>query len=242
MTLLWAAVIGVTILVALLGMLVVGLLRTHAEIIRRLDSLGVRLEEDEQGAVPVAMSRAGITARNAAAIAGVAPSGDPMVASPVIGTEPVLIAFLSTTCSSCTLFWEWIRGPYVTVEDRRYRVIVTTLGSDEESPTRALALKHPDAEVVMSSAAWAEYEVPGAPYFALVDPGEGRIIGEGTAPSIDALESFLRDSSGDREWDRRDRTDRDREAMVDEELRRAGLLPGDPRLYPEIDDGEAGGS
>jgi hypothetical protein len=140
------------------------------------------------------------------------------------------------------LFWEWITGPFVEVEGRRYRVIVATLGSDEESPTRASALKNGDTEVVMSSSAWADYEVPGAPYFALVDPAEGRVIGEGSAPTIDALESFLADSSGDREWDRRDRTDRDRETVVDEELRQAGIHPGDPRLYPEIERPEGSGS
>ena len=237
MTAVWSVIIALAIGVVFLSLLVVGLLRSHAEIIRRLDSLGVRLDGDERGGAPIALSTTRAPRSSVPGLAGVSPDGEPLVLSPVVGEDPVLLAFLSTTCSSCTVFWEWFTSPTVEVEGQTYRVIVATLGADEESPTRALSLKRGTVDVVMSSSSWQDYEVPGAPYFALVDPLEKVVVGEGTAPTVEALKGFLRDSTGDRAWDRSrrviDRTDKDRERMVDEELRRAGIYPGDPSLYPE---------
>jgi len=236
-TAMWSVIIALAIVVVFLSLLVVGLLRSHAEIIRRLDSLGVRLDSDEKGTAPITLSATKATRSSVPGLAGVSPEGEPLVVSPVVGEEPVLLAFLSTTCSSCTLFWEWFTSPTVEVEGQTYRVIVATLGADEESPTRALSLKQGTVDVVMSSSSWQDYEVPGAPYFALIDPVEKVVVGEGTAPTVEALQGFLRDSTGDRAWDRSrrvvDRTDQDRERMVDEELKRAGIYPGDPSLYPE---------
>jgi hypothetical protein len=64
-------------------------------------------------------------------------------------------------------------------------------------------------------------------------------VGEGSATTYDALEEFLVDSTNDSRWDRRraqrDRTGQEREARIDQELRAAGIEPGDPRLYPEPD-------
>jgi hypothetical protein len=93
----------------------------------------------------------------------------------------------------------------------------------------------------MSSQAWEEYEVPGAPYFVVTDPELG-VVGEGSAETFEALLTFLHDSSNDRSWDQRfsdaesgpDRADR-----IDRDLRDAGIHPGDPRLHHnpgEIDD------
>lgn len=243
MTAVWSVIIVLALAVALLGLLVVSLLRSHAEIIRRLDSLGVRLEEEDHGTELTRVERA--QTRDAAkGIAGVTPEGEPVVVSPTVGTDPVLVAFLSTSCSSCTVFWEWIDGARLAVDDLRFRPIVVTLGAEEESPTRAQSLIHGSPDVVMSSEAWADYEVPGAPYFVLVDPGAGNVIGEGTAQSVESLQTFLVDSTGDKQWDEdqrwSDRTHQERERMVDDELRRAGIYPGDPRLYelsePEEED------
>jgi hypothetical protein len=118
--------------------------------------------------------------------------------------------------------------------EARYRVVAVTLGPDEESPTRATSLMKSDVDVVMSSETWSQFKVPGAPYFVVVDPLDNAIVGEGTAPDMRALNTFLSDAAGERRWDREkraDRTDADREKMVDDELRRAGLHPGDSRLH-----------
>ena len=232
----YAAVIGLAVVVALLAVLVVAMLRSHGEILRRLDRLGVRLDEDASGA-PISLRHT--TDRPHGAIpdvTGVDPGGDPVVVSPATGTDPALIAFLSTTCSSCTVFWERLDQTHLYVGDTRYRVIVVTMGASEESPTRAASLARGAVDVVMSSQAWEEFNVPGAPYFAVIDPAVGDVVGEGSASTMEALTTFLQDSAGDRRWDKQqefvDRTDADRERIIDEELRRAGILPGDPSLHP----------
>lgn len=239
MTMVYSVVIGLALLVVFLALLVVGLLRTQGEILRILNQLGVRLDEADSSD-PITLSSSRREAANE--IVGVTPEGDPVVTSVVSGTDPVLLAFLSTTCTSCSEFWDAIAADEMMLHNARYRVLVVTLGPDEESPTRAIKLKRGTVDVVMSSDAWARFEVPGAPYFAVVDPTSGQVIGEGSAANMAALTTFLGDAAGDQRWDREarsDRTDRDREEIVDAELRRAGLLPGDPRLYhpPDTKDG-----
>ena len=233
------------LIVLLLGLLVAGLLRSHAEILRKLDSLGAGVDvggHPDQAAHQLTLSPTRSVAGAAPDIAGVNPDGEPVVVSTTVGEDPLLIAFLSTTCSSCTMFWENLDQPTRTFGSRRHRVLISTLGESEESPTRAQALTSGDADVVMSSQAWADYEVPGAPYFVVVDPRQG-VIGQGSASTFEALQQFLVDSTNDRRWDRQRGQKSpgfsESERQVDEELRNAGIEPGDQRLYPER--GELGG-
>lgn len=231
----YAAVIGLTALVLLLAVLCVALLRSHAEILRHLDRLGIRLDDTRSGA-PLSMTRRSGGPTSGSQISGVTPAGEPLVISPTTGHDPVLLAFLSTTCSSCTVFWEGLDRPQMEIAGSRYRVLLVTLGAEEESPTRAGSLAKGDVEVVMSSQAWTDYQVPGAPYFVLIDPDDGAVVGEGSASTFEALTTFLSDAAGDRHWDAErsfaDGTDSDRERMIDEELRRAGIHPGHPSLHP----------
>jgi len=235
----YAIVIALGLVILFLGILVAGLLRSHAEILRKLDSLGAGVDAGD-GALgaqhQMTLGPTRTVSRKAPDIAGINPDGEPVVVSASIGTDPLLIAFLSTTCSSCTMFWENLDRPERIFGERRHRILITTLGESEESPTRAQALTRGEADVVMSSQAWQDYEVPGAPYFVVVDPKQG-VIGEGSSSTFDALQQFLVDSTSDGRWDRgrRDKyvADAERESRVDDELRRAGIDPGDPRLYPE---------
>lgn len=231
----YAIVIGLAVIVLFLGALVFGLLRGHAEVLRRLDAAGLRLDDDQ----PVQLGPRAPSDGNAGnplattEIVGIHPDGSPAALSLVAGSDPVLLAFLSTSCSSCTVFWEALDGPFLRIDSGRYRVVLVTLSEDEESPTRAEKLSSPGAEVVMSSQGWGAFEVPGAPYFLLLDPASGTTLGEGTASTFDSLVEFLNDSAGDRAWEARvrDRTDRDRADRIDNELKNAGIEPGDARLY-----------
>ena len=248
MTAVYSILIAMAVVILLLGIVVVGLLRNHAEVLRRLDRLGVRLDDadrpDHQHDSTLAL-RSGPTTNGSASVSdlvGVTPEGEPATVSSSIGDDPLLLAFLSTSCTSCTNFWERFEAPASLIGRTRFRVAVVTLGPEEESPTRAIGLRRGTADVLMSSSAWSDYAVPGAPYFVVIDPRAGEVIGEGTAATFPALEEFLLDASNDREWDRaraRDRTDADREMMIDHDLREAGISPNDPRLYHspgEIDD------
>jgi hypothetical protein len=88
----------------------------------------------------------------------------------------------------------------------------------------------------MSSQAWSDYEVPGSPFFVLVDTAEGRRNGEGVANHLSQVVELVeraRADGGDRTGRDRARLDgKEREAHNDRLLRRAGVLPGDPSLFP----------
>ncbi len=76
----------------------------------------------------------------------------------------------------------------------------------------------------MSSAAWTDYQVPGSPYFVLVDGTEGRVRGEGTGANWDQVKNLLRQADDDA-------SDSSREVRIDRELLAHGIAPGDPSLY-----------
>jgi hypothetical protein len=81
-----------------------------------------------------------------------------------------------------------------------------------------------DVTVVMSSAAWTDYRVPGSPYFVLVDGPAGRVRGEGTGAHWDQVKNLLRQAADDA-------ADAGREVRIDRELLAHGIAPGDPSLY-----------
>ena len=77
---------------------------------------------------------------------------------------------------------------------------------------------------------WEHYEVPGAPYFVLVD---GIVRGEGVATTWQALASLVGDAIEEqRESDFADVGTR-RARRVDETLAAAGIGPDHPSLYPD---------
>jgi len=51
----------------------------------------------------------------------------------------------------------------------------------EESISQLRRLVPTDVPVVLSSAAWDDYRVPGSPYFVFVDGPSGAVTGEGSA-------------------------------------------------------------
>lgn len=234
MTGVYAVVIALGVVVILLSLLVIGLLRSHADILRRLESIGEGLDGASHGHGEITLTRRTQETSRERWVEGVTPDGEPAVVSLGAGPDPTLVAFLSTTCSTCTPFWEGLQSSTMHFGGHRHRVLAVTLGETEESPTRAQALAAPGLDVVMSSSAWSEFEVPGAPYFALLEPGTGRVVGEGSAMTFESLQEFLTDATNDQQWDlQKGAPIEDEESRIDAELRRAGILPGDPRLYPE---------
>jgi hypothetical protein len=85
--------------------------------------------------------------------------------------------------------------------------------------------------VLLSSAAWDAYSVPGSPYFVYVE--DGAIQGEGSATQWPQLASLLRDARADTRVAGGQR----RALHADSALEAAGIGPGHPSLYPT---GEAG--
>jgi hypothetical protein len=118
------------------------------------------------------------------------------------------------------------------------RVVVVTKGAEAESPARLAKFAPPVVPVVMSSDAWSDYDVPVAPYFAYVDPGEGLVVGEGAAANWEQLVSMMEQALADAGMStaapkgRRRARRSDAPARADAALRRAGIEPGDASLYP----------
>lgn len=253
-----AIVLGV--IVFLLAVLVAGLLRSHADILKALHDLGAGVGEptDERvhdprsdvgrgghGAdhpVPVTMGPPLPPERDVSSvptIAGVTPAGDALAVSPAASDRLTLLAFLSSGCRSCAGFWKDLGAPGALGLPAGTRLVVVTKGPDHELPAEVRAIAPPGLSVVMSSDAWSDYEVPGSPFFVLIDGTAGRRIGEGVANHATQVADLVRraaaDADGGVPGGRARSVGLDgpqRESANDRELIEAGVLPGDPSLYP----------
>ena len=214
-----------TLLVIVLLVLVAGLLRSHAEILRRL---GPPAEDDApSAAVPRPPDRA--PADVAPDVAGATLDGDAVKLSLAPGGPSTLLAFLGSGCESCGALWKAL-GEEPEVPGGA-RVIVVTKDTSHESPSRLGAPAPDGVPLVMSSAAWADYRVPGSPYFILVDGPSGLVRGEGAATGWDQIASLIRDAQHDAAGGGA-RNSSGRAARAEQALSSAGIGPGHESLYP----------
>ncbi len=250
-----SVVLGAVVL--LLAVLVAGLLRSHADILKALHDLGAGVGDPlgdthshssaraPAGAqsVPLTMGpslAADRDSTSAPTIAGVTPVGDALAVAPATSGALTLLAFLSTGCASCAGFWETFRRPEGLDLPAGARLVVVTKGPEREIPGEVAALAAPGLSVLMSSDAWTEYEVPGSPFFVLVDGTAGRRVGEGVANHFSQVAELVRRAEVDAAafgLDTRPGHDVGldgpaRESANDRELLDAGIKPGDPSLYP----------
>ena len=232
-----------SVVVVLLVFLVAGLLRSHAEILRRLHAL------DPDGAPDRGAPREGTAAapdlglpqpvtqvegRAAADRAGTTPAGDAVGVRVGGASHDTVLVFLSSGCTTCHGFWEALRTAEL---PGGARLVVVTKGEEHESPVAVGELAPPGLTVVMSSAAWTDYHVPGSPYLVHVDGPSGTVRGEGTGADWESVRRMLLDAAGDLDQRRARKASADaaREQEVDDALLSAGIRPGDPSLYPETD-------
>lgn len=236
------AVALLTVVVAILALLVAGLLRSHAAILRRLHELGAGVGE-VPGAAPASADAPLSTpdldlpsppvvteGRTAADLSGTGPHGEALAVR-VAGTEhDTVLAFLSSGCATCHVFWDDLRDAQM---PSGTRLVVVTKGSDAESPVAIADVAPPDVTVVMSSEAWTQYQVPGSPYVIHVDGSSGRVRGEGTGPNWDQVRRMLMLGAQDLDQQRSSKAaaDAQREREADQILLSAGIQPGDPSLY-----------
>ncbi len=246
-----ALVVALGFVVALLAVLVAGLLRSHADILRALHELGVT--EDKLGAIeatdsPAFSTQPGVpqprptegepTAHD---ISGATPTGGAARVA-VQGTpHNTLVAFLSSGCLTCRDFWEaFAAGVQLPGPDTR--LVVVTQGADHESPGAVASLSHPNLTVIMSSEAWNDYGVPVSPYFLLIDGPSGTVVGEGAASSWSSVADMLSRSAADGTNATPSSASANRakgsvrEADTDAALEAAGIEPDDPRLYHQPED------
>ncbi|HYJ28212.1 MAG TPA: hypothetical protein VEW73_10900 [Nocardioides sp.] len=265
-----AVVIAEGVAIALLAVLVLGLLRSHALILKALHELGAGLELEEEARAaghestpvgPVAVQiEPGVVAgtrteSNAAHdVVGVDLQGRHGVvelAGP--GSPTTLLAFLTSGCSVCLTYWEEL-GPD-TATPAGARLVVVVKDAADDSPSALTTLARPGVRVIASSAAWADYDIPGSPYFVLVEAGV--VTGEGSATSWAAvrnlLEQAVEESAHARAAAGRTGPGGDHAALgtaapggrddlsrIDAELLAAGLHPGHPSLHQSPDPDEQG--
>ena len=216
-----------TVLLVLLVLLVAGLLRSHAEILRRLGPA----EPGSAGQIAVVPPVRGARGATAAEVGGATPEGDLVkLAFEGGATRPTLLAFLTSGCGTCAGFWDSLGRGGDQPLPAGVQTVIVTHGSERESPSRLRSLAPDDVPVVMSSQAWQDYEVPGAPYFVLVDGG---VRGEGVATTWPQLTSMVTDAIEDeRMATARVESVRGRDRRVDEKLAAAGITLDHPSLYP----------
>lgn len=258
-----ALVVVDTCCVVLLAVLVVGLLRSHADILRALHSLGAGVgDPGDPGplphgdgtarpglGVPVTMGpplppeRSDTSAHD---LSGVTPEGDALAVSVTSGGA-TLLAFLSSGCATCAELWNALADPQAHGLGAAVRVVVVTKGPELEVPADVARKAPAGTLVVMSTAAWSDYEVPGSPFFVLVDGRNRRRAGEGAASSLAQVADLVRRARADEAPPGAGAGVREgppdpssghgldgpaREARNDRILAAAGILPGDPSLYP----------
>ena len=219
--------------VALLGLLVIGLLKSHAEILRQLHELGAGRAEDNGHAVPVGLALGTSSGAAAHDVAGRTPAGEAAVVAVVGVAHDTLLAFLSSGCLTCAGFWEALGAGGDLGLPAPMRVVAVTKDPGEESEAAIGGLSS-GPTVVMSTQAWFDYEVPGSPYFVHVSATTGRVAGEGTASTWDQVVSLVHRAAADATRSRAGNG----EERVDQELTAAGVLPGDPSLYPTLPPGD----
>jgi len=180
----------------------------------------------------------------APAVAGVTPRGDARAIAVDNSDDLTLLGFLSSGCTGCAAFWEALQEPGRLALPDRTRIVIVTKGPEREVPSEVQARTTGLVPVVMSTDAWLDYQVPGSPFFVLVDGATGQKVGQGVASQVGQLAELVRRAEHDRghAGGRRGRGAASldgpaREAAADEVLAAAGILPGDPSLYPRtLDD------
>lgn len=245
-----ALVVVLTAVLAIMVLLVAGLLRSHADILRALHSLGIDETELRSDAgssssfrtrpgVPEPRSSVGDTAAHD--IDGVTPDGAVGRAAVAATRHTTLLAFLSSGCLTCRDFWDAFAGD-LELPGTDTRLVIVTQGPEAESASAVQALAPRGVRVLMSSQAWHDYGIPVSPYFLLVDGPSGAIVGEGAAQNWESVAGLLRKSLADaglgsdaRRTKKTSARGAEREADTDEALLAAGIEPGDPRLHHGTD-------
>jgi hypothetical protein len=255
-----AAVIAEGVAIVLLGVLVLGLLRSHALILKALHELGAGLELEREAGTGVTTATTGgkpgpVPVELEAGVVQ-ATRKDSATAHDIIGTDldraeqrvtvsapgtRTLLAFLTSGCSVCQTFWDEFRGQVDIPGDGELRIIAKGPAEESVSGLRSLA---GDRTVVQSSGAWVDYDIPGSPYFVYVESGV--VTGEGSATTWAQVRDLMAQGVADTEEARAaagrsgpgrlvgedlGRGERDSLPRMDAELLAAGVRPGDPSPY-----------
>lgn len=242
-----AVVVVQSAVLLVLCVLVAGLLRAYADVLRRLHALDAG---GDSGAAPAAPAPPpfrtveGLPAPPASPVpgraewaaavdlAGESLDGEIVHVRTVDVPHDTVLVFLSSGCAGCVGFWDELGTPGAWSLPAGARLVVVTKDAAQESPAVLSAMRPRGVDVVMSSAAWVDHAVPGSPYVVVVDGQTGRVKGEGSGSSFRQMMGLVQQAVGDGQARvRKPAGDAQREADVDAVLRAAGIGPGHPSLY-----------
>lgn len=219
-----------SITLALLCILVVGLLRSHAEILRVVN---FDPEADDPPPPPEAIPSSVTESLAGSDIVGTTLGLRPThVKIPQPGTGTV-VAFLSSSCLTCVNFWDALRDRGGEGLPPRTSVVVVTKDRAHEQLSKLRKLAPTSGTtVVMSSAAWDTYQVPGSPYVIYVDGRTGDITGGGAAQTWQAVVNLINDALDEQSVAMSNHRDHPR--TTDRVLAAAGITPGHSSLYASL--------
>jgi hypothetical protein len=157
-----------TVAIALISLLLVAILRSHAEMIRRsnTNASGHTARENHEPdasrlAPGVPHLRANLTP--AYDVAGSTLGGGSLLIS-ASGGQSTLLAFLSSGCTTCQAFWRGLPGAARELLPLGARIVIVTKDREYESPHKLRQLYTSNSiPLVMSSNAWQEYHVESSP-------------------------------------------------------------------------------
>jgi hypothetical protein len=244
-------VVVLTVVVAAQLLLLVGLLRSHAEILKQLHAFGVGVDPSAAAAdgspvtspsglptpTPLATQLGPLApaeGRRASDVSGTSPTGEVLGLRTTDVDHDTVLVFLSSSCAGCAPYWTALAGDPGVPDGTR--VVVVTREEPDEDAAAIADLAPAGLAVVMSSAAYDDLEIPGSPYVVHVEGRSGRVRGEGTAASWDAVRDLLlRGSASEGSARAKAAADARRERDADRHLLAAGISPGDPSLYQRAD-------
>jgi hypothetical protein len=111
-------------------------------------------------------------------LAGVTPGGDPVRVETGPGTR-VVVAFLTSTCTTCGTFWAALAADRGGGGAAGSPMVVVTPDPTTEDRRAVSRLAPASAPVVMSTDGWIDWGVSGSPFFVVV--ADGIVVAEGVA-------------------------------------------------------------
>jgi hypothetical protein len=209
---------------AVVVLFLVALLRSHAEILRRLAVLEGDGGEGWKSAPSDSLAAA-------PEIVGETLEGDAVKVALDRGAPYSLLAFLSSGCAWCEPFWTSLAAAAPLPPETR--LLIVTKGPEAESLAALHELVAPGVEAVMSTAAWRAFSVPSSPHFVLVDGRSGEIAGRGSATTWEQLLRLVTEANSDgTQHAQRAEDSASRARRAHEALASAGIRAGHPSLYP----------
>ncbi len=176
-------VVAEAAIITLLAILAIGLIRKNADLLSRLHDVDAAAGTAESATVARDIVGVGLNGR----VVGV------RVREP---DRPTLLAFMSTTCATCSHFWKRFGEARAIATLGKIRLIIVTHGEGYEVPADVAAVAPESIPLVMSSIAWQTYGVPGSPYFVKIAETTGLITAKGSAPDWDGLLDLVGAGSG----------------------------------------------